>query len=51
MNTLRPMYLKYENYYLRGILLLTLKQQLDHKSLIARAFDGNALKMKTKRLL
>ena len=30
---------------------MTSKQHLDHKSLIARTFDGNALTMKAKSLI
>ena len=36
----------YENCSLRRILFQTLKQHSDYKSLIAKVFDGNPLKMK-----
>ena len=61
LNTLRLMWLNYENCSLRHILfynlaflsrrgqsclLQTLKQHSDYKSLIAKTFDGNTLTMK-----
>ena len=47
-STFRRMHLKYDNYSLGGILLETLKKHPDHKSPIAKNFDGNGLKIKAK---
>ena len=39
--------LKYENYCLTGIVFQAFKQYSDYKSIIAKTFDGNKLKIKS----
>ena len=46
LNTFRRMHLNYQNCFLRCILFQALKYYSDYKSLIAKTFDGNTLKMK-----
>ena len=46
LDSFRQMRLKYENHSLRRILLQTLKQHSDDKSLIAKTFNGSRVKVK-----
>ena len=48
LDSFRQMRVKYENYSLRHILLSTLKQHSDDKSLIAKTLDGSRVKYKMK---
>ena len=46
LDTIRRIRLKYEMYSLRRVLFYTFKQYSDYKSLIAKTFTENTLKMK-----
>ena len=46
LDAIRRIRLKYEMYSLRRVLFYTFKQYSDYKSLIAKTFTENTLKMK-----